>query len=131
MLKTVLATAALTASAAGLLAAPASAVGNDGGDVANGNAAGTGYGNTVTGGDRSPQISAVQGTLNKLCLPIGKVGVQSIALLVNIGLQDIPVLTSQQQQQCADNSTISDGHDQLSHLVEEIPLLSGNGSANH
>ncbi|MFV8131133.1 rodlin [Streptomyces syringium] len=131
MLKRVIATAALTASAAGLLTAPAVAVGNDGRDTANGDAARTGYGNTVTGGDRSPQISAVQGTLNKLCLGVGKLGIQSVALLVNIGLQDIPVLTSQQQQQCADDSTVSDGDDQLSHLVEEIPLLTGNGSANH
>lgn len=73
----------------------------------------------------------MQGTLNKLCVGVGKLGVQSIALLVNIGLQDIPVLTSQQQQQCADDSTVSDGDDQLSHLVQEIPLLTGNGSANH
>ncbi|KJY43612.1 RdlA protein, partial [Streptomyces sp. NRRL B-1568] len=48
----------------------------------------------------------------------------------NIGLQDVPILTSQQQQQCTDNSTINDGDDPLSHLVDEIPILSGNGSGN-
>ncbi|MFD7238778.1 rodlin [Streptomyces syringium] len=130
MLKKVLATAAVTASAVGAMTSPAMAIGDDRGDVANGNAAKTGYGNTKTGGKESPQMSLIQGTLNKPCLGIGKIGVQSILALINIGVQDIPVLTSQQQQQCTDNSTISDGDDQLSHLISEIPVLSGNGSAN-
>ncbi|MFH8787250.1 rodlin [Streptomyces roseoverticillatus] len=130
MLNKVIATAALTASAVGTMAGPAMAIGNDQ-DVANGNAAHTGYGNTHTGGVESPQMSLIQGTLNKPCLGIGKIGVQSVlALLINIGIQDIPILTSQQQQQCTDNSTISDGDDPLSHILSEIPIISGNGSGN-
>ncbi|MFG3228753.1 rodlin [Kitasatospora sp. NPDC048194] len=113
-----------------LTAAPAAvAIGNDT-DVANANGAKTGYVNTATGGKESPQMSLVQGTLNKLCIGVGKAGVQSVLALTNVGVQDVPILTSQQQQQCTDNSTIQDGDDSLSHLVDEIPVLSGNGSAN-
>ncbi|MEU3751456.1 rodlin [Streptomyces olivoreticuli] len=129
MLKKVLATAALTASAVGAVAAPAMAIGNDS-DVANGNASKTGYGNTKTGGEQSPQMSLVQGTLNKPCLGIGKIGLQSLIALINVGVQDVPILSSQQQQQCTDNSTISDGDDPLSHILDEIPVVSGNGSGN-
>ncbi|MFF7726044.1 rodlin [Streptomyces sp. NPDC008001] len=129
MLNKVIATAALTASAVGTMAGPAMAIGNDQ-DVANGNAAKTGYGNTKTGGIESPQMSLIQGTLNKPCIGIGKIGIQSVLALINIGIQDIPILTSQQQQQCTDNSTISDGDDPLSHILSEIPIISGNGSGN-
>ncbi|MEU2867919.1 rodlin [Streptomyces olivoreticuli] len=129
MLKKVMATTAMTVSAVGSLAGPALAIGNDQ-DVANGNAARTGYGNTRTGGVESPQMSLIQGTLNKPCLGIGKLGVQSVLALINVGVQDVPVLSSQQQQQCTDNSTINDGDDPLSHILSEIPVLSGNGSGN-
>ncbi|MFC5722970.1 rodlin [Streptomyces gamaensis] len=129
MLKKVLATAALTASTVGTLAAPALAVGNDT-DVANANGAKTAYGDTITGGHESPQMTAVQGSLNKLCVGIGKVGLQSVLALINVGLQDIPILTSQQQQECTDNSTIADGDDPLSHLIDDIPVVSENGSRN-
>ncbi|CAM5484085.1 hypothetical protein SABIM44S_02931 [Streptomyces abikoensis] len=129
MLNKVIATAALTASAVGTMAGPAMAIGNDQ-DVANGNAAKTGYGNTHTGGKESPQMSLIQGTLNKPCIGIGKLGIQSVLALINIGVQDIPILTSQQQQFCTDNSTISDGDDPLSHILDEIPIISGNGSGN-
>ncbi len=124
-----MATTAMTVSAVGSLAGPALAIGNDQ-DVANGNAAKTGYGNTRTGGVESPQMSLIQGTLNKPCLGIGKLGVQSVLALINVGVQDVPVLSSQQQQQCTDNSTINDGDDPLSHILSEIPVLSGNGSGN-
>ncbi|MDT0448619.1 rodlin [Streptomyces hesseae] len=129
MLKKVLATAALTASAVGAIATPAMAIGNDQ-DVANANGAKTSYGDTATGGVESPQMSLIQGSLNKLCLGIGKVGIQSLIGALNVGVQDVPILTSQQQQQCTDNSTINDGDDPLSHLVDEIPIISGNGSGN-
>ncbi|WP_338058295.1 rodlin [Streptomyces roseifaciens] len=129
MLKKVIASTALAVSTVGAISGPAMAIGNDQ-DVANGNAAKTGYGNTHTGGKESPQMSLIQGTLNKPCLGIGKLGLQSLLLLINIGVQDVPILTSQQQQQCTDNSTISDGDDPLSHILSEIPIISGNGSGN-
>ncbi|MFI5776251.1 rodlin [Nocardia sp. NPDC051570] len=103
--------------------------GNDS-DIANANGSKTGYGNTRTGGEESPQMSLIQGTLNKPCIGVGKLGIQSVLALINVGVQDVPVLSSAQQQQCADNSTINDGDDPLSHVLDEIPILSGNGSAN-
>ncbi|MFI9721101.1 rodlin [Streptomyces sp. NPDC052396] len=132
MLKKVLATAVMTASTVGVVSGPAMAFGNDHNqDVVNANGARTGYGNTRTGGKESPQMSLIQGTLNKPCIAIGKVGVQSlIAVLANIGLQDVPILSSEQQQQCTDNSTIDNGDNPLSHIIDDIPILSGNGSGN-
>ncbi|MFI9202277.1 rodlin [Streptomyces sp. NPDC053048] len=130
MLKKALATAVLTASAVGLVGGPAMANPGDRRDTLNGNGSESEYGKTETGGKESPQISAVQGSLNKLCIGVGKLGVQSLLALINVGVQDVPVLTSQQQQQCTENSTIADGDDPLSHLLEEIPIISGNGSAN-
>ncbi|MFB7446535.1 rodlin [Streptomyces mirabilis] len=73
----------------------------------------------------TPQMSLIQGTLNKPCLGIGKPGLQSLIALINVGVQDVPVLSA--QQQCTDNSTINDGDDALSHILDEIPVLSGNG----
>jgi hypothetical protein len=70
---------------------------------------------------QSPQMPLAQETLNAPCIGVGKVGIQSIVALINIGVQDIPILTSQQQQQCTDNS------DPLSHIVDQLPILSGNG----
>jgi hypothetical protein len=129
VLKKVMATAALTVSTVGVVAGPASAVGNDN-DVANANGSWTGYGDTRTGGKESPQMSLIQGTLNKPCLGIGKLGLQSVLALINVGVQDVPIATQQNQQQCTDNSTIRDGDAQLSHILSEIPVLSGNGSGN-
>jgi len=55
----------------------------------------------------------------KPCIALGKLGGQSVLALLNIGVQDIPILTSQDQQQCIVNAT-----------VDEIPVLSVNGTAN-
>ncbi|MFH8787249.1 rodlin [Streptomyces roseoverticillatus] len=129
MIKKVVATTALVASAAGVSATPAMAVG-DRQDVANANGAGQMYGNTWTGGYMSPQMGLINGSLNKPCIGIGKLGAQSLLSAINIGLQDIPILSSQQQQSCTENSTISDGDDPLSHILDEIPIISGNGSWN-
>ncbi|WP_372411295.1 rodlin [Streptomyces luteireticuli] len=129
MLKKAIATAAVSASAIGAMATPAMAFGDDE-DVYNANGAKTGYGNTHTGGKESPQMSLVQGSLNKVCIGVGKAGIQSLIALINVGVQDVPVLTSEQQQQCTDNSTINDGDDPLSHILDDFPIISGNGSAN-
>ncbi|MFF7726661.1 rodlin [Streptomyces sp. NPDC008001] len=129
MLKKVMAATALTASAVGVFAGPAAAIG-DSRDVANANGARTGVGGTLTGGHGSPQLSAVQGTLNDLCIGVGKLGVQSLLLLINIGVQDVPVLTSQEQQQCTSGSVTGNGNNPLSHLADRISLLDHNGSGN-
>ncbi|MFF8262219.1 rodlin [Streptomyces virginiae] len=135
MLKKIMATAAATASIVGAgaaLAAPAMAIGNDNGiNTVNGNGAQQIYGNQKTHGDQSPQLGLVQGTLNKPCIGLpAKVNVQSVlALIANVGVQDINVLSNPQNQQCTENSTQAKGDEPLSHILDNIPVLSGNLSA--
>ncbi|MFE3760496.1 rodlin [Streptomyces sp. NPDC059104] len=134
MLKKFMATAAVTASVLGtgaLAASPAMAIGNDNGvNTVNGNGASQIYGNQETKGNQSPQLSAVQGSLNKLCVGLpAKVNAQSVLAALNIGVQDINVLSNPQNQQCAENSTQAKGDESLSHIVDNIPVLSGNLSA--
>ncbi|MGW6689984.1 rodlin [Streptomyces sp. NPDC054961] len=135
MLKKMMVTAAATAAAIGAgaaVAAPAMAIGNDNGvNTVNGNGSQQIYGNQKTAGAMSPQLSAVQGTLNKPCiaLPV-KVNAQSlVAILANVGVQDVNVLSNPQNQQCAENSTQAKGDEPLSHILDNIPVLSGNVSA--
>ena len=135
MIKKMLAGAALAASVAaiGATASPAMAIGNDeGASTVNGNAAEQAYGNTVTGGTESPEIGLVQGTLNKPCvgLPV-KANVGSLIGLIPITAQDINVLSSPQNQQCAENSSEIKGDEPLSHVLSNIPVLSANGAGNH
>ncbi|WP_327130836.1 rodlin [Streptomyces sp. NBC_01343] len=135
MLKKLMATTAVTASVLGLgaaVAAPAMAIGNDNGiNTVNGNDAAQIYGNQETKGAMSPQLSAVQGSLNKLCVGLpAKVNAQSlVAVLANIGVQDVNVLSNPMNQQCTENSTQGKGDESLSHIVDNIPVLSGNASA--
>ncbi|MFD6230900.1 rodlin [Streptomyces sp. NPDC060232] len=134
MLKKIMATAAATASIVGAgaaVAAPAMAIGNDNGiNTVNGNGAQQIYGNQKTHGDLSPQLGLVQGTLNKPCIGLpAKVNAQSILALVNVGVQDINVLSNPQNQQCTENSTQAKGDEPLSHILDNIPVLSGNLSA--
>ncbi|MFD3874696.1 rodlin [Streptomyces sp. NPDC058623] len=135
MIKKMMATAAATASILGAgaaVAAPAMAIGNDNGiNTVNGNGASQVYGNQKTHGDQSPQLGLVQGTLNKPCIGLpAKLNVQSVLALVNVGVQDINVLSNPQNQQCAENSTQAKGDEPLSHILSNIPVLSGNVSAN-
>ncbi|MGW8768861.1 rodlin, partial [Streptomyces sp. NPDC055815] len=72
-----------------------------------------------------------QGSLNKPCIGLpAKVNAGSILGLVPVTVQDIDVLSSPQNQQCAENSTQAKGDEPLSHLIEDIPVLSGNGAFN-
>ncbi|WP_405768383.1 rodlin [Streptomyces sp. NBC_01538] len=135
MLKKAMAAAAVAASVVGVSAAAAPqalATADDGGTTSvSGNGAVSKFGNSMTKGDMSPQMSLAQGTLNKLCigLPV-KVNAGSIAGAVPIAVQDINVLSAPQNQQCAENSTQAKGDEPLSHIVEDIPVLSGNGIGN-
>jgi hypothetical protein len=135
MIKKMLAGAALAASVAaiGAVAAPqAMAIGNDAGSTTvNGNGAKSAYGNTITSGTESPQIGLVQGSLNKPCLGIpAKGNVGSLAGVTPVPVQDLNVLTSPQNQQCTENSTQSQGDEPMSHVVDNIPVFSGNGAGN-
>ncbi|MFD5416806.1 rodlin [Streptomyces sp. NPDC127069] len=134
MLKKFMATAAVTASILGtgaLAATPAMAIGNDNGvNTVNGNGSQQIYGNAETAGAMSPQLDLVQGSLNKLCIGLpAKVNVQSVLSAVNVGVQDIPIASNPQNQQCAENSTQAKGDETLSHILSNIPVLSGNLSA--
>ncbi|MER6309305.1 rodlin [Streptomyces sp. NPDC001739] len=132
MIKKVLATTAVAASAVGISAAiapQAMAIGNHHGtSTVNGNGAKSAFGNSTTHGSMSPQLELIQGTLNKPCIAVGKVPVQVLALLQ---VQDINVLSNPQNQQCVDNSTQAKGDETLSHIIDDIPILSGNGVGNH
>ncbi|MFG2874768.1 rodlin [Streptomyces sp. NPDC048337] len=135
MIKKMMATAAATASIVGAgaaMAAPAMAIGNDHGiTTINGNGSQQIYGNQKTHGEMSPQLSLVQGTLNKPCIGLpAKVNAESILAIVNVGVQDINVLSNPQNQQCTENSTQAKGDEALSHILDNIPILSGNVSAN-
>ncbi|MFE1807813.1 MULTISPECIES: rodlin [unclassified Streptomyces] len=134
MIKKMMATAAATASILGAgaaVAAPAMAIGNDNGiNTVNGNGSQQIYGNQKTHGDLSPQLGVVQGTLNKPCIGLpAKVNAQSILAALNVGVQDINVLSNPQNQQCTENSTQAKGDEPLSHILDNIPVLSGNLSA--
>ncbi|MFE3072710.1 rodlin [Streptomyces sp. NPDC059247] len=135
MIKKIMAAAAVTASVVGATAAaasPALAIADDGGTTSlSGNGAKQAFGNSTTAGDLSPQFSAVQGSLNKLCLGVPvKANAGSLVGLIPIAVQDVNVLASPQNQQCAENSTQAKGDEPLSHILEDIPVLSGNGAYN-
>ncbi|MFD6533185.1 rodlin [Streptomyces sp. NPDC060184] len=128
--------AAMAVSLIGLsvAAAPmALAIGNDGGTTTvNGNGAESEVGNSETNGAFSPQNQLIQGTLNDLCLGVPvKANVGSLIGLIPITVQDVNVLSNPQNQQCADNSTQAKGDEPLSHVLDDIPVLSGNGAGNN
>ncbi|PWI18304.1 RdlA protein [Streptomyces sp. Act143] len=134
MLKKAMAAAAVAASVVGA-ASPAMAIGNDEGTTsASGNEAHSKFGNSITKGNMSPQATLVQGTANKLCLgvPVKGNAQAIVGVLAAVGVaQDIPVLSAAQNQQCADNATQAKGDEPLSHILDDISALSGNGVANH
>ncbi|MFE0186737.1 rodlin [Streptomyces sp. NPDC058989] len=89
-------------------------------------------GSAGTHGDMSPQGSLVTDSLNKLCLGIPiKANIQQLVGLVNIvAIQDIPILSAPQNQQCTDNSSQATGDEPISHILDDIPVLSSNGVSN-
>ncbi|MYW63769.1 RdlA protein [Streptomyces sp. SID8379] len=135
-MKKLWATATIAVSVAGMsaIAAPqALATGDDGGTTSlSGNGAEQAYGNSETHGDMSPQLGLVQGSLNKPCVGLpAKVNAGSLVGVVPVAVQDIPVLSAPQNQQCVENSTQAKGDEPLSHILEDIPVLSANGAENH
>jgi hypothetical protein len=42
----------------------------------------------------------------------------------------VPVLSAAQNQHCAGNSTWAKGDESFSHLVNDIPVVAGNGTGN-
>ncbi|MFI2240711.1 rodlin [Streptomyces chrestomyceticus] len=127
-----MASVAVAASLVGISAAAAPqamAVGDDRGTgTANGNHSAQAFGNGGTEGDMSPDATLIGDSLNKLCIGIPIENVQNIVGLVNVGLQDI--VSSDQNQQCVENSTETQQDQALSHLIDKLPILSQNGVNN-
>lgn len=135
VIKKVLAAGAVAAPIAGISATPAPqamGIGNDTGTTSvNGSGSSQSFGNSETRGDRSPQFGLVQGSLNKPCVGMpAKVDAGSPAGVVPVAVQDVNVLSSPRNQQCTENSTQAKGDEQLSHVLDSIPVLSGNGTGN-
>ncbi|MEU1531220.1 rodlin [Streptomyces fagopyri] len=135
MIKKVMAAAAVAASVVGVSAAAAPqalAIGNDGGTTStSGNGAMQSYGNSATYGNMSPQMALIQGSLNKPCIGLpAKANLGSLIGAVPIAVQDVPILSAPQNQQCVENSTQAKGDEPLSHILDDIPVLSGNGVGN-
>ncbi|MFD7473683.1 rodlin, partial [Streptomyces sp. NPDC059837] len=104
-MKKLWATAAIAASVAGIsaTAAPqALAIGDDGGTTSvSGYGATQSFGNSATYGSMSPQMALIQGSLNKPCVGLpAKANVGSLVGVVPIAVQDVPVLSAPQNQQC-------------------------------
>ncbi|MER7574374.1 rodlin [Streptomyces sp. NPDC052415] len=128
MFKKVIATAALAASVVGTsaVAAPqALAIGDDSGPaLANGNGAMQSFGNSSTYGNMSPQMALIQGSFNKPCIALEDINVPVVNL---IPIQDVPILSDDMNQQCAENSTQTKRDGALAHLLEDVSVLSYNG----
>ncbi|MGC5341398.1 rodlin [Streptomyces sp. DT24] len=135
MIKKIMASAAIAASVVGVSAAMAPqalAVGDSNGTTSiNGNGASQAFGNSATHGNWSPQFALIQGSLNKPCIALpAKANLGSLVGVVPVTVQDINVLSSPQNQQCTENSTQAKGDEALSHILDNIPILSGNGAGN-
>ncbi|PZT69448.1 hypothetical protein DN402_22480 [Streptomyces sp. SW4] len=134
MLKKAMVAAAAAASVVGMsvAAAPSAlAIGDDQGPtVANGNGAKSAFGNSSTDGDMSPQLSLVDGTLNKPCVAVQDIPV-GVAALIGVVVQDIPIASDHVQQQCADNSTNTKRDGAVSHVLEDLSVLSANGEGGN
>ena len=133
MIKKVLAAAAVAASAVGASAAaasPALAIGNDRGTTSfSGNGAAQSFGNSATFGNMSPQMALIQGSFNKPCIGLpAKLNLGGIGLIGISALQDVPILSAPQNQQCTENSTQAKGDEPLSHILDDVSALSGNGA---
>ncbi|MFC9292125.1 rodlin [Streptomyces sp. NPDC057052] len=127
MFKKVLATTAIAASVMGVSAAAAPqalAIGDDSGPtLANGNGAMQSYGNSATYGSMSPQMALIQGSFNKPCIAVNDIPVAVVNL---VPVQNIPILSDDLTQQCAENSTQTKRDGALAHLLEDVSILSAN-----
>ncbi|MEU6478868.1 rodlin [Streptomyces sp. NPDC047017] len=127
MLKKAMVAAAAAASVVGMsmAAAPAAlAIGNDNGpSIANGNGSSTSFGDSATKGDMSPQLSLIEGTLNKPCVGLDET---NVGVLQIVNVQDVPILSDHLNQECSDNSTQSKRDGALGHALDDLSVLSAN-----
>ncbi|MFE0189378.1 rodlin [Streptomyces sp. NPDC059008] len=134
MMKKILAGVAVAASLIGISAAAApqamASDGHKGTRTVNGNGGKSVYGNSTTRGKLSTQLGLVQGSLNDLCFALigEKVNFGSVFGAFPTTIQDINVLSNPQTQQCVRNSTQAKGDEAVSHILNDIPIASGNGA---
>ncbi|MBE4739448.1 MULTISPECIES: rodlin [Streptomyces] len=131
MIKKMMTAATIAASVVGASAAAApQALADDAGTTTfSGNDAHQVYGNSATYGNMSPQMALIQGSFNKPCIGLpAKLNLGGIGLIGISALQDVPILSAPQNQQCTENSTQAKGDEPLSHILSDIPILSDNGN---
>ncbi|MEU3945642.1 rodlin [Streptomyces sp. NPDC029526] len=130
MIKKAIAVAAIAASAMGTgvaMAPQAMAIGDDSGpSVANGNGAMQNFGNSATYGNMSPQMALIQGSFNKPCIAVDDIPVSVLNL---VPIQGLSLLSDESNQQCTENSTQAKRDGALSHLLEDVSILSANGES--
>ncbi|WP_432055458.1 rodlin [Streptomyces sp. bgisy022] len=130
MIKKAIAVAAIAASAMGTgvaMAPQALAIGDDSGpSVANGNGAMQNFGNSATYGNMSPQMALIQGSFNKPCIAVDDIPVSVLNL---VPIQGLSLLSDESNQQCTENSTQAKRDGALSHLLEDVSILSANGES--
>ncbi len=81
----------------------------------------------------SPQPSRARSDLDKLCVGLpAKAEMGSVVgvLMPVTAVQDVPVLSAAQNQQCAEKSTRAKGDEPLSHILDNIPVASDSGATN-
>ncbi|MET9290575.1 rodlin [Streptomyces sp. NPDC003077] len=134
MIKKLLATTAVAASVVGVSAAAAPqamAIDTDlGPQSTNGNATKETWANASTGDDMSPQLSLLEGVLNKPCIAWDDLNIGSVVGLIPITVQDIEILSSEQHQTCVENSTEAKEDDVLANTLRDFPLFSRNNADN-
>ncbi|AKH82433.1 RdlA protein [Streptomyces sp. CNQ-509] len=118
---------AVTMLGASAMAAPQALAADDTGDgpYANGNGSTQAYGNTKTGGYMSPNMSLINGSFNEPCIALPQVA-KNFAGTTAVS----EILSQNQNQTCAKNSSADQGDAPLSHLLDDFPILSGNGAGN-
>ncbi|MGP4112215.1 rodlin [Streptomyces sp. 4N509B] len=130
MIKKTLATVVVAASAVGVTgvaATPALAIGGDETEaVKNALGAKEAIGNTTTGGYMSPNISLINGSLNRVCLGLDDIDAGVLQL---VGVYDL--LNNKPKNSCSDNSTATSGDSPLSHILSDLSVLSENGVSKH
>ncbi|MFI0453680.1 rodlin [Actinomadura sp. 6N118] len=73
------------------------------------------------------ESAAVPGDKPCIGLPV-KANIGSLVGLINIAVQDIPILSAPNNQVCANTGTPVD--EPVSHILSDIPVLPGNGAGN-
>lgn len=79
----------------------------------------------------SPQFGAIQEPLGRLCTALpSRTDRPSLAgSIADAGIHDGSALTPPQSRQCTERATLAKGDEALSHLANNVPVLSGSLAA--